>query len=79
MNQRGMRKEDIELLLMLGTTIDDDSVLLLDKDVDREIKKLKRKIEILQRMRGSRVVVDDDRVVTTYRPTRKFEKKLLRH
>lgn len=76
--QRGLRESDIPIILDAGTPVNDDSVLLLDRDADREIRKLKRQISKLERLRGCRVVIVGDKIVTVYRPTRKTEKRLLR-
>jgi len=77
--QRGMRGKDIEMVLKAGTTIDDDSIVLLNHDVDREIKKRKQEIKMLERLRAVRVVLGaDEIVITAYHLKRKIEKSILR-
>jgi hypothetical protein len=76
MRQRGVLQSDILVIVEAGTPVDEDSVFLLDRDVDREIRK--REIAALQRLRGCRVVIAGETVVTVYRPSRKTEKRLLR-
>jgi hypothetical protein len=76
--QRGIRESDIPVIVAAGTPVDDDSVFLLARDVDREIQQRKREICALERLRGCRVVIDGQTVVTIYRPSNKTEKKLLR-
>ena len=77
--QRGLREADIQPILEAGTSVDEDSVLLLQRDVDREIRKLKKKIATLERLKGCRVVLGAmENVITVYRPSRKTEKRLLR-
>ena len=76
--QRGMRESDIPMIVAAGTAVDDDSVLLLAQDVDREIRRRKREITALERLRGCRVVIAGETIVTVYRPSRKTEKRLLR-
>lgn len=78
MQQRGIRESDLETVVEAATPIDADSVMLLNQDVDREVRKLKRKIAILERLRGCRVVLTGQSVVTAYRPARMVEKRLLR-
>jgi len=76
--QRGVRESDIPVIMNAGTPIGNDSVYLLSQDVDREIREHKQAIAKLERLRGCRVVIEDQTVVTVYRPSRKTGKKLLR-
>lgn len=76
--QRGLRESDIPVIVAAGTPIDTDSLLLLAQDVDREILRRKQEIGALERLRGCRVVIAGDKVVTVYRPSRRTEKRLLR-
>ncbi len=76
--QRGLRESDVSVVVEAGTPVDDESVLLLGQDVDREIRKHKQKITELERLRGCRVVIVGEIIVTVYRPSRKTEKRMLR-
>lgn len=76
--QRGIRESDIPVIVAAGTPVDDDSVFLSARDVDREVQRRKREICALERLRGCRVVIEGQTVVTIYRPSSKTEKKLLR-
>ncbi len=76
--QRGIRESDIPVIVATGTPVDDDSLFLLNQDVDREIRKKKQEIAALERLRGCRVVIAGETVVTVYRPSRRIEKRLLR-
>ncbi len=76
--QRGIRESDFPLIIATGTPVDNDSVFLLAQDVDREIQRRKREICALERLRGCRVILAGEMVVTIYRPSSKTEKKLLR-
>jgi hypothetical protein len=78
LRQRGLRESDIPMIVAAGTPVDDDSVFLLARDVDREIQRRKREICALERLRGCRVIIAGKMVVTIYRPSSKREKKLLR-
>ncbi len=78
LRQRGLRESDIPMIVAAGTSIDDDSVFLLARDVDREIQRRKREICALERLRGCRVIIAGEMVVTIYRPSSKREKELLR-
>lgn len=64
MRQRGFREGDLALLLEAATPVADDAWLLTATDADREISRRKREIEQLQRLRGCKVVVSDDAIVT---------------
>jgi hypothetical protein len=64
MRQRGLRDCDLTLLLDAATPLADDAWLLTAADVDREIAHRKREIEQLQRLRGCKVVVSGDAIVT---------------
>lgn len=68
--QRGFRDRDMGLLVRLGTWLDDHCVLMRNKDVDREIANRKQEIQVLERLRGCKVVCRGDIIVTAYRPTR---------
>ena len=77
--QRGLRERDIGVVLEAGSPVDDCSVMLLRRDVDQAIAARKREIATLERLRGCRVVLQAETLVTVYRPTRRTEKRLLRH
>ena len=64
LRQRGYRGTDIDLLLQAATRIADDAFFLSDKDVTREIEQRRREIQQLERLRGTRLVVDGRKVVT---------------
>ncbi|PIP97608.1 MAG: hypothetical protein COW75_04955 [Rhodobacterales bacterium CG18_big_fil_WC_8_21_14_2_50_71_9] len=69
--QRGLRDHDLALLLDAATPLADDAWLMMDADADREIARRKREIEQLQRLRGCKIVVSGDAIVTVchMRPT----------
>lgn len=79
MAQRGIREHDADLILRIGTPIDAESIYVLDKDVDREVRLLKEKINAVKRLRGIRAVLVESTVITVYRASAKTEKRLLRH
>jgi hypothetical protein len=62
--QRGLRERDVALVLDAATPLADDAWLLTASDADREIAIRKREIEQLQRLRGCKVVVAGDAIVT---------------
>jgi hypothetical protein len=78
LQQRGVKEAELPLLLSYGTSIDDHVVQLLDCDVDREIARLKREIEALERLRGCQAILDADTVVSVYYPSKRRSKRNLR-
>jgi hypothetical protein len=76
--QRGLRESDIPVIVAAGTPVDADSLFLSAKDVDREIRRRKHEITALERLRGCRVVIAGEKVVTVYRPSVRTEKRLMR-
>ena len=76
--QRSIRKKDIELVLEYGTQVDDGSFLLSNKDVAREKCRRKREIQALERLRGVKVVIKEGVIVTCLRATKTQMKKVLR-
>ena len=58
MRQRGMRDADLRLVLATATQVAPDAYLLTDADVRREINRLKREIERLERYRKTQVAPD---------------------
>ncbi len=81
-NQRGLTRNDLDLIRHCGTRLEDrsaDVYFLRNKDVDDGIRELKRQIQSLERMRGCKVAyTPDDALITAHHTNRKHEKKLLR-
>ena len=78
MQQRGLRKGDVELIVDFGTRVADDAYLLCRQDVDREIERRRREIQAFSRLRDHKVVVVDDTIVTCYRPSPTVRKRDIR-
>jgi len=78
MQQRGFRHTDLDVLHQCGTRIDDNSFLLTNQDAAREIAARKREIHALERLKGSKIVVSEQNVITVYRTTRKHRKIIKR-
>ena len=70
MQLRGIRERDLALVLACGTRLNGDSVLVLEKDIDRAIgDRGQKEIARLQRLRGIKIVNREGVVVTCYWPT----------
>lgn len=78
MQQRGLRDDDLRLVLTRGTQVAPDAIVLTDADVTREINQCKREIERLERLRNWKVVVAGERVVTCYPSRPKDQRRTLR-
>lgn len=77
MSQRGIKHDDLELILEVGTAVEGGYVVL-NKDYQAYDCELKRKRERVRRLVGKRVVVEDDRVVTAYHAEAKKQRRLIR-
>jgi hypothetical protein len=64
MRQRGFRDADLDVLLQAATPLANDAYLMTNAATDREIARLKQKLERLQRLRGCKIVVAGDAIVT---------------
>lgn len=71
MRQRGFRNVDIALVLQVATRVSDDAYILRDKDAIREIERRRREIQQLERLRGTKLVVEGPAVVTIHHSDRK--------
>ncbi len=71
MRQRGFRKADVSLVLSIATPVAEDAFFLSDKDAAREIERRRREIQQLERLRGTKLVVDGDTVITLYHSDQK--------
>lgn len=78
MRQRGMRDDDLRLVLATATQVAPDAYLLTDADATRGISQRKREIERLERLRNWKVVVAGERVVTCYPSRPKDQRRTLR-
>ncbi len=78
MQQRGIRKTDIPIILACGTQIDDETWLMCNRDATREIETRKREIQTLSRLANRKVVIRDGRVITAYPSNPADQKRTLR-
>jgi hypothetical protein len=78
MRQRGLRDGDLKLLLGAATPVEDDTWLMTDADVAREIVQRKREIEQFQRLRGCKIIMAGDAVLTVYHSRRADQRRALR-
>jgi len=74
MRQRGFRKSDVDFVLNVATCVGDDAFFLTDQDAAREIERRKREIQQLERLKGSKLIVKGDTLITLYHVTRKHRR-----
>ena len=78
MRQRGMRDADLDLILNCATQVAPDAYMLTRKDAAREVARRKREIQQLERLCGSKVVVDGETVLTCYHSRPNDQRRTLR-
>ena len=78
MQQRGIRKADIPIILAYGTQIDDETYFMCNRDAAREIETRKREIQALSWLVNCKVVIRDGRVTTAYPSNPADQKRTLR-
>jgi hypothetical protein len=80
LRHRGLCNADAALLRNVATPLagDDDAWFLTNTDAAREITRRKREIQQLERLRGVKIVIAGDAVVTAYRPSIKRQRRDLR-
>ena len=78
MQQRGIRKNDIALILACATQIDDETWILRNRDVSRQIESRKREIRALERLANRKIVVREGCVIIAYSSRCPDQKRTLR-
>ena len=78
MEQRGIQRVDVEIIVESGTVIRPGLHLPSGRDVDREVRECKRRIQTLERLRGCAAVVEDGTLITCYHVTGKAGRQALR-
>lgn len=76
MRQRGLREQDVSLILACATRIDDETWIILDRDSLRAERK--HEIQALKRLAGWKMVARGESVVTAYRSRPADLKRTLR-
>ena len=75
--QRSIPLSHIDLLLLVGTKVD-DGYFVRDNECDLLECELRDILKKLRKWRGARLVVQNGAVVTIYKPSRRQERNLLR-
>ena len=74
--QRGFKDSDLDLIAQFGTATE-DGVVLRRRDVDQARTVVRRLLRDLERLEGAAVIIQDDAIVSVYRPDRKKTKRML--
>lgn len=77
MAQRAISSADIDLIMLIGTEVE-DGYLVRGKDRQAAERQLKQLLDQVRRLEGKRAVVADSRVVTAYHACPAKERNLLR-
>lgn len=78
MGQRAFRDDDIDLIALIGTQVE-DGYIVLNRDRQAAERELKRLLERIRRLSGKRLVVTGGSIVTAYRAYKATERKLIRN
>lgn len=78
MAQRGILIKDSELIMLIGTEVD-DGYLVLARDFQEVERALKTFLQRCRRIVGKRLIVTNGRIVTAYHPSKKYQRRLLRN
>ena len=74
--QRGFKPSDLELIFEYGTHTN-ESTVLRKKDVEEAASRLKHDINRLYRLAGSAVIVQDNTILSIYRPSKAKRRRML--
>src|SRR5262249_30767612 len=77
MAQRGLNLKDSELIVLIGTEVD-DGYLVRSKDYQEVERMLKKLLQRLRRVVGKRLVIAEGRIVTAYHASSSCQRQLLR-
>jgi hypothetical protein len=77
MAQRAIGIDDLELILSLGTEVE-DGYLIREKDFRDFERKMKSLMAQAKRLRGKRIVVAGNEIITIYHTNQRDERRLLR-
>jgi hypothetical protein len=77
MAQRGIRPKDAELIILIGTEVD-DGYLVRENDYQDLEHAMKRWLENFRRVIGKRLIVSSGQIITAYHPTKRNQRKVIR-
>jgi hypothetical protein len=78
MAQRGIGREDLQLIEAIGSEVE-GGYLVREKDFQVFERELKQLLDHVRKLVGKRIVLDGDHVITAYHAGRRKQRRLLRH
>lgn len=78
MKQRGLREQDLVLLLAEASQVAPDTFLLTRHDAERAIRKKRDEIQKLERLKGTKAVVVNGNIVTCCHSTDDNQRSVMR-
>lgn len=78
MNQRGLRKEDLTLLLEIGEQVAPDAYLVTNEIANRLRAQLRQALQQIDRLQGKTLIVEGETIVTGYHAGRDDQKRKFR-
>lgn len=76
-SQRSLDPKDLTILLRVGSETH-EGFMVLERDYQAFERDVKRLLKKLKRLFGKRIIVENGRVVTGYKCTKRTEKNLIR-
>jgi hypothetical protein len=77
MAQRNIKMKDTELIMLIGTEVDDGFLVRAKDSLELE-KLLFELLERIRRVRGKRLVTANGQIITAYHSSRSDQRRLLR-
>lgn len=77
MAQRGLQITDIDLILQLGSEVD-DGFMVLKKDLDGAERSITAVLNRIRKLRSKRLVISDGCLVTAYHADSAKERKIMK-
>jgi len=76
LRQRGYCVSNLDLILSCSSELDGTSYLLTNRDAQEAIELRKKEIQILERSKGTKIVIEEGNMVTIYKQPRGKKRKI---
>jgi hypothetical protein len=78
MAQRSVTNQQVNYIMTHGSNIDDNIVMITNKDFVRHEAALKAELKVLQKLKNKKLVVAGDVIITTYHSSKSDQKKAMK-